>query len=97
MYRWKITRDFDYEREEAHYKEMGYKSSVGVEGPYGTNDSITLTQTFRLVCHDGDETDVMAEGMASAGVDFEPLDDYGTPNWGCTGIEYLENGRWELL
>lgn len=28
---------------------------------------------------------------------FEPLDDFGMPNAGCTYIEYLENGKWEAL
>ena len=28
---------------------------------------------------------------------FEPLDDYGTPNAGCTDIKYFENGKWESL
>lgn len=28
---------------------------------------------------------------------FEPLDDYGTPNAGCTTIEYFEKGNWHML
>lgn len=26
---------------------------------------------------------------------FEPLDDFGEPNAGCTRIAYWENGKWE--
>ena len=25
-------------------------------------------------------------------IDFSPLDDFGTPAWGCTGIKH--NGKW---
>lgn len=28
---------------------------------------------------------------------FGPLDDFGTPNFGCTSIEYLCHGKWEML
>ncbi len=28
---------------------------------------------------------------------FEPLDDFGTPNAGCTSIEYFAEGRWRPL
>jgi len=28
---------------------------------------------------------------------FEPMDDYGEPNAGCTIIEYYKDGKWEVL
>lgn len=28
---------------------------------------------------------------------FGPLQDYGMPDSGCTSIEYLRGGRWEVL
>lgn len=28
---------------------------------------------------------------------FAPLDDYGTPDSGCTEIRYYTNGKWETL
>lgn len=28
---------------------------------------------------------------------FEPLDDFGTPNAGCTYIQYLQGGKWSTL
>ena len=28
---------------------------------------------------------------------FEPLDDFGGPNSGCTRLDYLSNGQWETL
>jgi len=30
-------------------------------------------------------------------LDFSPLEDYGSPNAGCTHIRYLEEGKWVLL
>lgn len=29
--------------------------------------------------------------------EFAPLDDFGTPNAGCTEIHYLEDGEWKQL
>lgn len=56
-----------------------------------------LNQRFRLfdddgvLCYEGVSNDSESE----AG--FDPLDDYGTPNVGCTYIQYLRGGKWETL
>ena len=34
-----------------------------------------------------DDGNLMCSGLASE-EDFGPLDDYGTPNWGCTYIKF---------
>jgi len=55
--------------------------------------SAPLTQRFRLLDDDGI---VYYEGKATADTDFEPLD-WAAANAGCTEIQYLEQGRWEIL
>jgi len=35
--------------------------------------------------------------LMNSEIDFSPLDDFGTPNAGCTSIRYLINGSWEIL
>jgi len=45
-----------------------------------------------------DDMNLYYEGRITGGYDgFEPLDDFGQPNAGCTSIEYLKNGKWEQL
>jgi hypothetical protein len=38
-------------------------------------------------------------GKSSEYATFDPLDDYGAPNAGCTSIEWLnpKTGEWEIL
>ena len=74
-YRWIITKDrFDGE-------------STGVEGPHGL-DRTLMENPARFSLYDDDHV-CMAEGMIYGDYDgFEPLDDFGTGNWGCTGIKY---------
>ena len=71
--------------------------SVGVVGPRTatlTSDEIRKKgRKFRLLT---DDREVMATGSLVGGDGFEPLDDYGTPYWGCTMIEFWENG-WKQL
>ena len=57
-------------------------------------------QKFRMLDDDGN---VYYTGFCIVGgeyeSDFAPLDDYGAPNAGCTGIQYQDgpNGSWEYL
>jgi len=67
-----------------------------------------LNQNFRLLDDDGE---IYYDGVSDDSESeraFDPLDDYGTPNAGCTGIQYLRNrpghppslpcyGKWETL
>ena len=78
-YRWIITKDrCDGDAE---------GNSKGVEGPRGLDKTLkTNPAHFSLWDDDGD---CMAEGMIYGDYDgFEPLDDWGMANWGCTGIKY---------
>ena len=49
---------------------------------------------FRMLDDDGM---VYYVGYSNDSSSFQPLDDFGMPNAGCTDIQYLENGKWESL
>ena len=49
---------------------------------------------FRMLDDDGE---VYYIGYCSDDSSFDPLDDFGTPNAGCTEIQYKVNGKWEAL
>ena len=55
-------------------------------------------QRFRMRDGDGE---VYYQGILVGGDGFEPLDDFGTPNAGCTSIEFWEKKdgsyRWCVL
>ena len=74
-YRWKITKD---------HIEDG--QAVGVEGPRDLDESVTSNPTqFSLY---DDDDNCYYEGMLYGDFDgLEPLDDYGTPNAGCTYVK----------
>jgi len=71
---------------EGWYKEDGTKTIVT---PFAhkfrmlDDDGIVYYVGY---CEDGDSEEA-----------FNPLDDYGMPNDGCTEIQYWENGKWETL
>ena len=44
-----------------------------------------------------DDDELYYEGLGNNSNSFQPLDLFGTPNDGCTWIEYFENGKWEQL
>lgn len=83
-YRWVITRDRDYERYGA--SDATLKSSVGIEGPYGASETVNDNgEKWTLWDDDGE---CIYEGMIYGNFSgFEPLDDYGMPNFGCTAIK----------
>lgn len=75
--------------------------AVGVVGPSTATlsiDEIKATgQRFRLLDDDGE---IYYYGRAVLDDDddgFEPLDDFGTPNAGCTSIQYFEREAWQTL
>jgi len=96
-YGWIIDKDHFFN------PEFDSKSAVGVMGHRGI-DSIIESELkdgrggkFRMLDDDGD---VVYEGriMGPDFSGFEPLDDYGTPNFGCTTIEYCDAaGKWYQL
>ena len=99
---WIITKD--------HVADEGANpgtnsNAVGMEGP-GLSKGWTVElekkagrepKAFRVYDDDGT---LYYEGFATLRDDetgFEPLDDFGAPNAGCTYIEYLIKGKWEAL
>lgn len=82
-YRWKITKD--------HLADADEQSDKGLEGPSNADDSVTSNPT-RFSMYD-DDGECYYEGMLYGDFDgFEPLDDFGTGNAGCTGIKIA--GEW---
>ena len=51
-----------------------------------------FTEKFKMLDDDGE---LYYIGQAKPGADFEPLDDFGMPNAGCTEIQYM-NPKTEL-
>lgn len=88
-YAWIIEKD---------HLDVGVPTSVGVKGPRDADpDLVTLLSfgegaLFRLY---DDDDELYFEGHIIGDFDgFEPLEDYGMPAAGCTGIKYP--GRPEL-
>ncbi len=82
-YRWKITRD--------RLEDDPKYSDKGVEGPRNLDEDLT-TNAARFSMYDDDGV-CYYEGMIYGDYDgFEPLDDFGTPNAGCTAIKV--DGEW---
>ena len=79
-YRWVITEDI-----------IGDGRDTGMQGPANLNVDLTSNRdTFEL--YDDDKI-LYAKGTIYGDYDgFEPLDDFGEGNWGCTGIKY--GGKW---
>ena len=79
-YRWIIKHD-----------HIGNGADVGVEGPGNADDEQTADPAqFKMYDDDGE---LYYEGTLFGRYGgFEPLDDFGTPNAGCTMIKI--NGKW---
>ena len=71
---------------------------VGVRGPSDCKDLVAMPYSFRMVCDDATEEDIMCYGVCEE-QEFDPLDDFGTANWGCSRIEYFNTvtKEWVLL
>lgn len=52
------------------------------------------TNAFRMLDDDGE---VYYHGKCSDNSSFDPLDQFGMPNAGCTEIQYFEKGKWVTL
>jgi hypothetical protein len=89
MYHWKITRD--------HIGEPGAKAgtnanAVGICG--GNCNAKGEVIKFRMFDDDGE---LYYTGDLVGGTGFEPLDDFGRPNAGCTSISLFQKGQWVRL
>jgi len=92
-YGWIITRDMLYE------EDPKSKSEVGITGPHGVilDEEIIKEKGQKFIMKD-DDGNIYYEGYVLGQYSgFEPLDDFGTPNSGCTSIWYLENEVWVEL
>ena len=93
MNAWTITRDH---LADPDARQGTNGNAVGIIGPRGT--TLTAKQIaehpdakpFRMTDDDGN---LYYEGFL-IGDEFAPLDDFGEPNAGCTGIQVKENGLW---
>lgn len=56
-------------------------------------DESKCDHIFRMKDDDGE---VYFYGVTNNSSSFDPLDDFGSA-FGCTSIEYKENGKWEVL
>ena len=77
-------------------------NAVGMIGPRDASDAVSKRlattkegQGFRM--YDDDGTLYYEGRIVGRYEGFEPLDDFGTPNAGCTSIQYQHNGQWETL
>ncbi len=96
-YAWRIDKDLIT-------PEGKVGNGVGVMGPAGCNMALCarlndydVGVAFRMY---DDDHNLYYEGRIIGDYEgFEPMDDYGTPNAGCTGIKYRNKatGKWEYL
>ncbi len=87
MAEWVITRDY------LAQSDKDIKSAVGVCGPQFKSKANCIHK-FRMIDNDGS---IYYHGLCSDDSSFDPLDDFGMPNAGCTEIQYKVNGEWKIL
>jgi hypothetical protein len=88
-YGWIITRDVLDEEDPKFNKDHGFKSAVGISGPRGvqfTDGEILKGKEFKM--YDDDMNLYYIGKIIGDYSGLEPLDDFGTPNAGCTSIWY---------
>ena len=95
-YAWIITKDYFCDPRE------GDDSAVGVSGPRtATDEQIERAKKEGLDFRMFDDDNFLIYEGKYIGPDnesmFGPLDDYGTPNFGCTYIKYRNGHKWEVL
>jgi hypothetical protein len=81
-YRWIITKDLITDP-----NDEGCRDDHGTEGPWDANDSVTANEAA-FVMKDDDGEPYYHGKIYGDYEGFEPLDDFGTPNAGCTTIWY---------
>lgn len=99
-YKWIITTDHVADKDAPAGTNA---NAAGLEGPSGCDDRTAdqLPDSFRMYDDDDNlyyegKSDCLTNPKAPEG-GFEPLDDFGGPNAGCTRIDYLIDGKWEIL
>ena len=76
-YTWCITRDY-----------IGNGAETGVAGPFNKSRHTANETAFKMYDDDGV---LYYTGMLWGDFEgFEPLDDFGTPNAGCTEIKLMD-------
>jgi hypothetical protein len=95
-YCWIITED--------HIMQGSEHSNERMTGPRNASDKsldLVLSEGIKFRMLDGDKnvyyTGKIYHTDGPDECDFQPLDDFGTPNAGCVSIEYLINDRWEAI
>ena len=85
IYNWTITKD---------HIEKGKEN--GLTGPANKSRHTANEAQFRMFDDDGE---LYYSGSIWGDYDgFEPLDDFGMPSAGCTGIQYQnDKGEWKWL
>jgi hypothetical protein len=85
---WKVTKD--------HIEEEGKVLEVNVlSRNYEESDEPKLIHPFKMF---DDDDNLYYEGFSTDDSSFGPLDNYGTPNAGCTYIQYKNGfGKFETL
>jgi hypothetical protein len=78
--------------------EIDLDKEAGTIGPRSCKSDIERRlkagegKKFKMFDDDGEW---YYDGRLIGGSGLEPLDDFGTPNAGCTTIKYFENGAWQ--
>ena len=92
-YRWIITIDHIAEHDEP---PCTYLNAVDLQGPDDCDETITDNPIkFRMYDDDGQ---LYYEGVLYGDHHgFEPLDDFGMANAGCTTVKLFENNKWSIL
>lgn len=93
-YAWAIIKEFDFENSEL-FKDV---EIIGPRHPKFSKDKIINEGSkFRLYDDDGVlyyEGHIFGDDTVNG---FEPLDDFGMPNDGCTTFKYFVDGIWKTL
>ena len=80
----------------SYIEEGEAKKSVKIESKGFNPDWIAELSATPFRLYDDDNTRYY-DGVMYGPVEFAPLDDYGTPNAGCTMLFYKEGGKWKQL
>ena len=93
-YGWIITEDHLYESDTTDT----FKDGAGTMGPsnctFTAQAILKFGEEFQML--DGDN-EVYYTGKLLGGNGFEPLDDFGRGDSGCTTITFLKDGEWVVL
>jgi len=96
-YGWIITKDYLYpEKKEGVYSGPGEMGPGDIKPEHEAALKAGKGTAFMMYDDDGE---LYYRGKIVGDFEgFEPLDDYGTPNAGCTGIKYKSKaGPWTWL